>query len=141
MIELALIVVLLICGTAAGGALGATSGIPTLALLLAASGGFAGATFAYTILHFVKHTRSKTKANDDRPRMIAPAPIGTDVAFRTRMANYLKVNEPEVLQSDSYKSSMPFWSIVDVYWRRTTRSAQEIRTILLRIREHLRGSR
>ena len=141
MLELALIIVLLICGAALGGALGATSAVPVLALLLASIGGAAGAIFAYAILHFVKRSASKRNADDDRSRVIAPSPIGTQVAFRTRLASYLKIDEPKVLQSDSYKSSMPFWSLVDVYWRRTTRTAQEIQTILQRIREHLRSSR
>lgn len=141
MLELALILVLLICGAALGGALGATSGVPELTLPLAAIGGATGTIFAYAILHLVKRSASKRKADDDQPRSIAPSPIGTQVAFRTRLANYLKIDEPKVLQSDSYKSSMPFWSLVDVCWRRTTRTAQDIQTILLRIRKHLRSSR
>jgi hypothetical protein len=141
MLELALIIVLLICGAALGGALGATSAVPVLALLLASIGGAAGAIFAYAILHFVKRSASKRKTDDDQSRAIAPSPIGTQVAFRTRLASYLKIDEPKVLQSDSYKSFMPFWSLVDVYWRRTTRTTQEIQTILLRIREHLRSLR
>lgn len=141
MLALTLIVVLLICGTALGGAIGATSGIPMIALLLAAIGGFAGTIFAYTILYYAKRTMLQSQAIDDRPRTIAPSPIGSKVAFRTRMANFLKTNEPEMLRSDSYKSSMPFWSLFDVYWQRTARTAQEIRTILLRIREHLSSSR
>jgi hypothetical protein len=140
MLELALILVLVICGAALGGALGAASTVPGLALLLAAIGAAAGTFFAYAILHVVKRSASKRKADNDRPRSIAPSPIGTQVAFRTRMANYLKMDEPEVLQSDSYKSSMPFWSLVDGYWRKPTRTAEEIRTLLLRIRKLLRSS-
>ncbi len=139
MLERALNVIPLIIGTAIGGVIGANSGL--LRLPITAIGGIAGTILAYTFLHFVRGTRSKRKSNDDRPRTFQPTPMGTQVPFHVRMANYLKLDETEVLQSDSYKSSMPFWSLIDKYWLRSTRSAQEIRTILLRIRDHLRSSR
>ncbi|HBE67226.1 MAG TPA: hypothetical protein DDW52_03665 [Planctomycetaceae bacterium] len=138
MLELALIVLLLICGAGLGGVAGASSGIPMLGLLLAVIGGFAGAILAYIILYYAKRRTLRTKAA--LPRTTAQPPVGTRVPFSKRMANFLKIEEPELLRSDSHKSSMPFWSLLDVYWRRTTRTAQELRTILLRIRKHLRSS-
>jgi hypothetical protein len=138
MIELALILLLLFCGAGLGGLSGAASGIPAVGYLLAVVGGVGGTILAYFILSLKKRAAANRESNHQGPRAIVEAPISTQIAFRARLANFLKITEPEVLKSDSYKSTMPFWSVVHVYWRRTTRSAQEIRAILVRIRKHLR---
>ena len=139
MLELVLIVVLLTCGAAVGWLAGAASGISTVAALLAMIGGFIGTAFAYIILTVIKRDRSSQASIAKHPRAMERIAIGTQTAFRSRMANYLKISEADIQEPDSYKSSMPFWSIVEVYGRRTCRTAQEIRVILLRIQEWIRS--
>jgi hypothetical protein len=139
MLELMLIVALLIFGTALGGLAGTGSGNSTVTQLLAIIGGVSGTALAYFILAINKTIRSRENATVKHPRTIERTAISTHRTFKTRLANYLGIGEAELLEADSYKSSMPFWSMVDVYWRRTTKTAQQIREVLLRIRERLRG--
>lgn len=123
MLELVLIVMLLICGAAVGWLTGSASGISTVAALLAMIGGFAGTAFAYIILTVIKRDRSSQASIAKRPRAMERIAIGTQTAFGSRMANYLKISEADIQEPDSYKSSMSFWSIVEVYGSRTCRTA------------------
>jgi len=140
MLELVLILVLLICGAAIGWFTGAASGIETIPLLLAMMGGFAGTAFAYFILAVMKCARSSKASLTEHPRPVERSALGTQISFRARMANYLQIPEAKLQETDSYKSSMPFWSMVEMYGRRTSRTAQEIQVILHRIREWLRST-
>jgi hypothetical protein len=138
MLELLLINIFLISGVVAGGAMGASvSVLPESVIIFAVVGGFVGVANAYVILSTFKKSEPKQKAAVQRAPTVAKLPVGTQVGFRTRMYNFLKVKESDVPELDNYKSSMPFWSIVDVCWKRTVRTADEIRAVLMRIRERL----
>jgi hypothetical protein len=137
MLELLLIIVFLISGAAMGGAIGVNA-FPEIAILLAIVGGFVGVANAYAILTAVKTARTKSKKTPtQRPPAVERLPVGTQVGFRQRMFNFLKVKESDVPESDNFKSSMPFWTVVDVCWKKTVRTAEEIRAVLLRIRKRL----
>lgn len=137
MLELLLIVTLLICGSVFGALLGGTTGISAIVVLLAFVGGCLGTLLAYTSLGLIK--RSAT----NEPLAVQPVrePKRVQTNFRARLANYLKIPEQEILLPDPFKSTMSFWSRVSVFWRRTTRTPQEIRATLLRIQELLSSSR
>ena len=141
MLELMLIVVLMISGAALGGFTAGEFVDPELALLSAIVGGIVGIAFAYLFLANLKLANLRKKAMEERPLPTEQTAIGTQIPFQARMANYLGIAESETLKTDSYKSTMPFWSIVDVYWRRTVRTAHEIRAILLRMRERFRNTK
>ncbi len=138
MAELFLIVSYMICGTIIGGSIGAASGFPTLALPLAFVGGSVGIAVAYINLGLIKSAKLKRDALVKRPPVVEQTAIGTQFTFRARMSKYLRISESDLQESESYKSTMPFWSIVDVYRRRTTRTAEAIRRILWRMRDRFR---
>ena len=140
MLELALIVTLLVGGVLSGALLGATTGIAAIAALLAFTGGCIGTIFAYVSLAIIKRTVFIKRSVVQRPREFERDPTRVHTNFRVRLANYLKLSEQEVLLPDPYTSKMPFWTIVDTYWRRATRTANEFHATLLRIRELLNSS-
>ena len=140
MLELLLITFLMIAGLVSGVVLASVVGIPSIGLPSAFIGGFFGIAIAYRILAIHKHRMIRTVARVPNSLRQTIDEAVESVDFGIRLSHYLHRSETES-NSMPYRSSMPLWTIVKEYWRTPTRSADQIRAVLLRIRERLRQSK
>ncbi len=140
MFELMLIVFLLIGGLLGGGVLAFATGIPELGIPFVMIGGFLGVAFAYWILLVWKRRTIRDAASVPSLMNQFDDALKQPVDFKLRLMQYFRYSESEP-KSDSkpFRSSMPMWTIVTEYWRTPSRSAEQLRAILIRIRERLRG--
>lgn len=140
MFELMLIVFLLIGGVVGGGVLSFATGIPELGIPFVLIGGFLGVAFAYWILSLWKRRTLRRAAFVPSLMNHFDDTLKQPVDFKLRLMQYFRYSDSDP-KSDSapFRSSMPMWTIVTEYWRTPSRSAEQLRAILIRIRERLRG--
>jgi hypothetical protein len=142
MFELMLIVFLLIGGLLGGGVLAFASGISELFIPFVVIGGLLGVAFAYWILLVWKRRIIRNAAFVPSLMNQFDDALKQPVDFKLRLMQYFRYSESDP-KSDStpFRSSMPMWTIVTEYWRTPSRSAEQLRAILIRIRERLRGAK
>jgi hypothetical protein len=142
MFELMLIVFLLVGGVVGGGVLSFVTGIPELGIPFVVTGGFLGVAFAYWILLMWKRrTMLKVVSVPTLMNQFDDA-LKLPVDFKLRLMQYFRYSESEPKSNSApFRSSMPMWTIVTEYLRTPSRSADQLRAILFRIRERLRGAK
>lgn len=138
----AIIVVLAVTGTGTGAVIGKAIPAlsPNMVIVVAVVFGAVGTIAGYFIVAIrKKKKKGRLTARNPSPKA-KPAP--TSQAFRKRLADFTGHGESEVMvESDTYKSKMPFWTAIDVLVRIPPKSARLIRRYLLSIRKAVRGQR
>ena len=137
--DIMLIAACMFLGSVAGGGIGLANpdASPESIALLLSVGGIVGATQGFLLLAvWGKSFRRPDRAKRIRRTPVAPA--NRRRSFHARFNQYAGKSEDDNLEVEEFRSSMPFWSAVDLFMRIPPKSAAMIRHSLEAIRRTLR---